>query len=246
MREIAGLNVIVTGASGGIGSCVCRKLAERGANLALASNDADALTALTSELTAQINEPTAKLTAKTEIISGVVDVRFESDVESFMHRAVERFGSPDILLNLAGLSIPTKITELDVNDYELMLDVNLKGSLLASKYFARAVDSERGGLIVNIGSMAAKRANANAPLYCTAKAAVNMLSAGMQQQFKEMNIRVTTLNPGGADTPFWGNRPVNRAKLLRPDDIADVIVFVLECDSRIAFSELNFESFLSL
>ena len=235
MRKIAGLNVIVTGASGGIGSCVCRKLAERGANLALASNDNEALASLADELS-----------ARTEIISGVVDVRFEADVESFIHRAVERFGAPDILLNLAGLSIPTKIAELNVADYELMFDVNLKGSLLASKDFARAVDCERGGLIVNIGSMAAKRANANAPLYCTAKAAVNMLSAGMQQQFKEMNIRVTTLNPGGADTPFWGNRPVNRAKLLHPDDIADVIVFVLECDSRIAFSELNFESFLSL
>lgn len=235
MREIAGLNVIITGASGGIGSCVCRKLAERGANLALASNDAEALASLADELS-----------ARTEIISGVVDVRSEADIESFTRRAVERFVAPDCLLNLAGLSIPTKITELNVADYELMLDVNLKGSLLMSKHFARAVDSERGGLIVNIGSMAAKRANANAPLYCTAKAAVNMLSAGMQQQFKEMNIRVTTLNPGGADTPFWGNRPVNRAKLLRPDDIADVIVFVLECDSRIAFSELNFESFLSL
>ena len=128
----------------------------------------------------------------------------EADIESFTRRAVERFGAPDCLLNLAGLSIPTKIAELNVADYELMLDVNLKGSLLMSKYFARAVDSERGGLIVNIGSMAAKRANANAPLYCTAKAAVNMLSAGMQQQFKEQNIRVTTLNPGGADTPFWG------------------------------------------
>ncbi|HIX91865.1 MAG TPA: SDR family oxidoreductase [Firmicutes bacterium] len=235
MRKIAGLNVIVTGANGGIGSCVCRKLADRGANLALASNDADALASLADELS-----------ARTEIISGVVDVSSEADIESFTRRAVERFGAPDCLLNLAGLSIPTKIAELNVADYELMLDVNLKGSLLMSKYFARAVDSERGGLIVNIGSMAAKRANANAPLYCTAKAAVNMLSAGMQQQFKEQNIRVTTLNPGGADTPFWGNRPVNRAKLLRPDDIADVIVFVLECDSRIAFSELNFESFLSL
>lgn len=235
MREIAGLNVIVTGASGGIGSCVCRKLAGMGANLTLASNDAEALASLADELS-----------EKTEIISGVVDVRSETDVESFTRRAAERFGALDCLLNLAGLSIPTKITELNIADYELMLDVNLKGSLLASKYFARAVDCERGGLIVNIGSMAAKRANANAPLYCTAKAAVNMLSAGMQQQFKEQNIRVTTLNPGGADTPFWGNRPVNRAKLLHPDDIADVIVFVLECDSRIAFSELNFESFLSL
>ena len=86
MRKIAGLNVIVTGANGGIGSCVCRKLADRGANLALASNDADALASLADELS-----------ARTEIISGVVDVSSEADIESFTRRAVERFGAPDCL-----------------------------------------------------------------------------------------------------------------------------------------------------
>ena len=99
---------------------------------------------------------------------------------------------------------------------------------------------------LTIGSMAAKRANGNAPLYCTAKAAVNMLSAGMAIQFKERNVRVTTLNPGGADTPFWGDRPIKRENLLKATDVAEVMEFVLTRESRVAFSEINFESFFMM
>ena len=115
-------------------------------------------------------------------------------------------------------------------------------------WLQRAIEctAEAGGQIISVGSMAAKRANGNAPLYCTAKAAVNMLSAGMQIQYKEKNIRVTTLNPGGADTPFWGNRPVKRENLLKVSDVAEVIEFVLTRESRVAFSEINFESFLMM
>ena len=91
--------------------------------------------------------------------------------------------------------------------------------------------------------MAALRANGNAPLYCTAKAAVNMFGSGLQIQLAKQDIRVTTLNPGGADTPFWGNRKVAREKLLQAADVCDVMRFVLTSDPRIAFHELNFESF---
>ena len=131
-------------------------------------------------------------------------------------------------------------------DYITTMDVNVKGTFFFSKHFANAVDMEIGGQIVSIGSMAAKRANGNAPLYCTAKAAVNMLSAGMQIQYKEKNIRVTTLNPGGADTPFWGDRPVKRENLLKASDVAEVMEFVLTRESRVVFSEINFESFLMM
>ena len=72
------------------------------------------------------------------------------------------------------------------------------------------------------------------------------LSAGMAIQLKEKNIRVTTLNPGGADTPFWGSRPVKRENLLKATDVAEVIEFVLTRDARVAFSEINFESFLNM
>ncbi len=234
MTELRNKTIIITGASGGMGCEIARMLAGEGAKLALFSNDAERL----GELTASLSDA--------EVISEVVDVRNEDEVRRALELTCEKLGRPYALLNLAGLSIPAKLDAMSVEDYELTLDVNLKGSFLFSKHFANAVDTEIGGQIIGIGSMAAKRANANAPLYCTAKAAVNMMNAGMAMQYKEKNIRVTTLNPGGADTPFWGERKIDRTKLLQASDIAEVVLFVLTRASRVAFSEINFESFLNM
>ncbi len=219
---------VVTGASGGMGRVICRMLAAEGGKLALCSNDVSSMDALKADL------PAGTLTA-------ILDVTKEDEVAVFFDKVKETFGGADALLNLAGLSIPAQIPEMAEADYDLTMDVNLKGAFLASKHFAPI--AKPNAQIVNIGSMAALRANGNAPLYCTAKAAVNMFSSGLQIQLAKQDVRVTTLNPGGADTPFWGNRKVAREKLLQASDVCDVMRFVLTCDPRIAFHELNFESF---
>lgn len=233
MTQLKDKVIIITGASGGMGRVVSEALAETGARLALFSNDSEALCALSE-----------KISQKTTCISRTVDVCDEEQVRTAVEETAQQLGAPYALLNLAGLSIPAEISEMKLADFETVMDVNVQGTFLFSKHFANAVDAQAGGQIINIGSMAAKRANGNAPVYCTAKAAVNMLSAGMAIQYKKLNIRVTTLNPGGTDTPFWGNRPVDRQKLMQPDDIAGAILFVLTQDRRVAISELNFESFL--
>ena len=94
----------------------------------------------------------------------------------------------------------------------------------------------------NSGSTAAKNANANAPLYCTAKAAVNMLSQGMLLQMGSQDIRVTTVNPGGADTPFWGTRAVDKSKLMQAEDVVDIIFFALTSSPRVQIHDIYFES----
>ena len=235
MRNLKDKVAIITGASGGMGREIAALLAEKGVKLALFSRNAAAL-----------EEMRASLAGKTEVYIRAVDVCCEAEVEAAVAGAKEALGTPEILINLAGLSIPAKIWDMSVEDYMTTMDVNVKGTFLFSKHFANAADAELGGQIISIGSMAAKRANGNAPLYCTAKAAVNMLSSAMQIQYKEKNIRVTTLNPGGADTPFWGDRPVKREKLLKASDVAEVIEFVLTREARVAFSEINFESFLMM
>ena len=225
---IANRVFVITGASGGMGSTISKMLAKEGARLALTSNDAAAMDALKQEL---------PVDAYTEIL----DITDEAQVAAFFDKVKARFGGADALLNLAGLSIPAQIPEMAEKDYDLTMDVNLKGTFLASKHFAAI--ARPNAQIINIGSMAALRANGNAPLYCTAKAAVNMFGSGLQIQLAKQDIRVTTLNPGGADTPFWGNRKVAREKLLQAADVCDVMRFVLTSDPRIAFHELNFESF---
>lgn len=220
--------IVITGASGGMGKVMCRRLAQEGAILALTSNDASGMEELLKDL-------------PQNTLASVFDIADEAKVAAFFEQIRDNFGGADALLNLAGLSIPAQIPDMAVEDYDLTMDVNLKGAFLASKHFAAI--ARENAQIISIGSMAALRANGNAPLYCTAKAAVNMFSSGLQIQLAPRGIRVTTLNPGGADTPFWGNRPVNRAKLLKPEDIYEVMHFVLTCDPHIAFHELNFESF---
>ena len=235
MKDLKNKVAIITGASGGMGRVISEMLADKGVKLALYSNDAAAL-----------EELAGKLAGKTELVYKVVDVCSEEEVKAAVEEAASKLGAPEILLNLAGLSIPAKIWDMSVEAYMTTMDVNVKGTFLFSKHFANAVNAEVGGQIISIGSMAAKRANGNAPLYCTAKAAVNMLSAGMAIQFKEKNIRVTTLNPGGADTPFWGDRPIKRENLLKATDVAEVMEFVLTREARVAFSEINFESFFMM
>lgn len=217
---------VITGASGGMGRAICERIIGRGGKLALLSNDAEAMAAL--------EVPAGTVTA-------VADVTDEAQVAAFFAQVKAAYGGADALLNLAGLSVPAPVATMSVADYDLVMDVNVKGTMLACKHFIPLAKPH--AQVLSIGSMAALRANNSSPVYCAAKAAVNMLDSCLQLQTLDQDIRVTTLNPGGADTPFWGARPVAREKLLKSGDVADVVLFVLEADPHIAFHEINFESF---
>lgn len=225
--------VAIVGASGGIGQATARTLAAHNARLVLGGTRGEALEALSRELDME----------QADVVHRELDVTNEHDVQSFFEHAKQSFGRLDALVNLAGVSIPSSVAEMSEEQYDRTLDINLKGSFLCAKYFVRHSEAAAGGKIIHIGSMAAKRANANAPLYCTAKAAVNMFSQGLALQLIEKNIRVTTLNPGATDTAFWGERKVPREQFMTPQDVADALLFVLQADPRIVIHEINFESF---
>lgn len=227
---LKGKTVVVTGATGGIGRAVCRALAEQGAKLALTATNPQALAEFCGELQQQ----------GYEVTYAAADITNEEQVQAFAAQAAEAFGKLDALVNLAGVSIPGKIVETSEDVYDRMIDVNLKGTYLMCRHFVPCAAED--ARIINVGSMAARRTNANAPLYCTAKAAVNTFSQGLAMQLAGQKIHVTAVNPGGADTPFWGDRPVKREKLLQPQDVADVILFVLTCHPRMAIHSVDFES----
>ncbi|MGI6417890.1 MAG: SDR family oxidoreductase [Thermoguttaceae bacterium] len=234
MQTMEGKIVAITGAASGMGRAIAQGLAADGATLALADCNGPGLAELEAAL-----EPYAG-----RLFTRVLDVTDEAGVERFFRDLRERFGGCDVLLNAPGLSVVGKIAEMALADYDKMLDVNVKGTFLCSKHFLAGIDPERGGLIVNFASMAARRANANAPLYCTAKAAVAMFSQGLALQAKEQNVRVTTLYPGPTDTAFWGSRQVPREKFMTVDDVVAAVRFVLSLPPRIVVHELAFESFL--
>lgn len=230
--NLKGKNAIVTGASGGMGLLLCDMMANAGVNLAICSVDKDGLEKQAKDLNSKYG---------ITLVSEVVNATDESEVSDFVTKAANELGKLDFLVNLAGLSIPNQYAETDVNVFNTVMDVNVKGTFLMSKHFAPfATDCAR---IINIGSMAARKTNANAPIYCMAKAAVNKLSEGLLLQYGKKNIRVTTINPGGADTPFWGTRTVDRSKLMQASDVVDVIWFVLNLNENIQMHSLDFESF---
>ena len=234
MRQIRDRVIVVSGAAGGMGRAIVAMLAGEGARLALADANEEGLR--------QVEQSARESGA--QVLSGVADVRDEAQVQAFFARVKETYGHADVLINLPGLSRAAKVEQMSLADYDLILDVNLQGTFLCSKHFIALVDAARGGQIVNTASMAARRANANAPVYCAAKAAVAMFSEGLALQVKEKNIRVSTLYPGPTDTVgFWGNRPVPRETFMRPENVAEVVRFILSLPPHVVVHDVAFESF---
>ncbi|MBR4873736.1 MAG: SDR family oxidoreductase [Clostridia bacterium] len=230
--KLTNKTVMITGADGGMGMVICRALAEEGANLALCSVNGAHLDEVVAALRADF--PACR------IVSAQVDVTDEAQVAAFVEKAAAEFGTFDRLINLAGLSIPSQYKETEEATYDAMMDVNVKGSFFMSKHFAaHAANPAR---IINVGSMAARNTNANAPIYCMAKAAVNKLSEGLLLQLGKQGVTVSTVNPGGADTPFWGTRAVDRSKLMSAEDVAEVILFVAHLADHIQLHSVDFES----
>ena len=227
-----GKNAIITGASGGMGTVLCKMLAEKGVNLAICSIDGEAIKAQAQQLREEYS---------VTVTEAVVDATKENEAESFINSAAEKLGKIDYLFNLAGISIPSVYNETPVDVYEKVMDVNVKSAFLMSKHFAS--QAAKNALIVNIGSRAARVTNANAPIYCMAKAAVNKLSEGLQLQYGKLGIRVTTINPAGADTPFWGTRSVDRSKLMSANDVAEIIFTVANMPDDVLVRFIDFESF---
>lgn len=230
--KLTGKTVVVTGADGGMGIVICRSLAEEGANLALCSVNGTHLEEVVTALRGEYPDR--------KIVSAEVDVTDEAQVSAFIEKAAETFGTFDRLINLAGLSIPSQYAQTEEATYDAMMDVNVKGSFLMSKHFA--AHASNPSRIINVGSMAARNTNANAPIYCMAKAAVNKLSEGLLLQLGKQGVNVSTVNPGGADTPFWGTRAVDRSKLMSAEDVAEVILFVARLADHIQLHSVDFES----
>ncbi len=221
--------VFVTGATGGIGGAIARTLAKAGAKLAISGRDVGKLEALKKELGG-------------EVFCAPADATDESSVQKAIGDAKKHFGRLDALINVPGLSVPAKLAEMKIEDFQKIFDVNVKSMFLCSKHFVQQVEAEKGGQIVSISSVAGKSANPNAPVYCAAKAALNMLSEGLALQSKAANVRVSLVSPGAVSTPgFWGDRPVPHEKFLRPEDVAEVVEFVLALPEHVVLHDVVFE-----
>jgi NAD(P)-dependent dehydrogenase (short-subunit alcohol dehydrogenase family) len=189
-RRFEGKVGLVTGGASGIGLAISRRLVAEGASVVVADVNDASLKRTTAEL-------------GSAIATATVDVRIEAQVEAMVRTATERFGQLDVAFNAAGLGGFAEITELAEADWDLVVDVCLKGVFLSVKHEARGMIAHgRGGAIVNIASL-----NSHVPMYggvayCCAKAGVEMLSRNAALELAAKRIRVNTVSPGLTDTPL--------------------------------------------
>lgn len=188
--NIAGKVIVITGASSGVGAATARHLAERGATVVLGARRTDRLEALSREL----NEAGHKAKAVT------TDVTDKDEVKRLVDSAVAEFGRVDVVLNNAGLMPLAPLEQLKFDEWNQMIDVNLKGTLFGIAAALPHMKEQKSGHIINVSSVYGHKLGPAATVYCATKFAVRALSEGLRQEVKPYNIRTTIISPGAVAT----------------------------------------------
>jgi NAD(P)-dependent dehydrogenase (short-subunit alcohol dehydrogenase family) len=224
---------VITGAGKGIGLATARALLERGAQVALLDVDENALQTALSALD------------NSNAISVRCDVTKAAEVEAARATITSRLGPIAVWVNNAGLARHRWIQDYTEAEIDLMLAVNLKGSILGSQAALRAMIPQKRGHIINIISTASLRGIPSETVYCAAKWGVRGFTQGLAEEAAAHRIRVTALLPGGVDTAFWDDasqRQAPKQLFLKPEHIADGILRCLEMEDFCVPRELVLRS----
>ena len=232
------LTVFITGATSGIGKATAEFLAKHSYRLILCGRNQDRLKELKQTLSKQ-----------TAITTLQFDVRDKEAVFSAIKSLPENFRDIDVLINNAGNAHGmSSIQDGDINDWDAMLDINVKGLLYVSRAILPKMIDRNTGFIVNIGSTAGKEVYPSGNVYCASKSAVEAINKGMRMDLNQYNIRVSAIHPGLVETAFSDVRfkgDTERAKkvyqgykALQPEDIAEIIHFVITRPYHINIEDL--------
>jgi NAD(P)-dependent dehydrogenase (short-subunit alcohol dehydrogenase family) len=232
LLSVEGKVALVTGAASGIGRGIALRLAEMGAFVAVLDIDEDKGRATAAEIEAQGGEA----------IFLKCDVRSAADCQRAVEAVIQRSSKIDILCNCAGIAIRKDIVELTEDEWDLALDVTLKGIYLLSREVVPHMIHAGGGSIINIGSGWSLKGGPRAASYCAAKGGAVNLTRAMAIDYGKYNIRVNCVCPGDVDTPMLrsecsqlgederafmreaANRPL--ARVGTPDDVANAVLFL--------------------
>ena len=190
LENIKGKVVVITGASSGLGEATARLLSSQGASVVLAARRADRIAALAK----QLEDDGGKALAVT------TDVTDRQQVKQLVDKTVEAFGKVDVMLNNAGLMPLAPLEELKTDEWDQMIDVNLKGVLNGIAAALPHMKAQKSGHFINVSSVYGHKLGPAATVYCATKFAVRALSEGLRQEVKPYNIRTTVISPGAVAT----------------------------------------------
>ena len=233
--------VLVTGATSGFGKAIAFLFAKNGYNVCITGRRKERLDTLKSELEHQF---------KISVTTLQFDIRYREEVENAIAELKRQVPVIDILVNNAGLAAGlSSIEEGDVDDWEAMIDTNVKGLLYITRQIAPMMKANKSGHIINIGSTAGKLIYKNGNVYCATKFAVDALTQSMRIDLLPYGIKVTAINPGMAETEFSLVRfkgDEERAKgiysdtqPLSADDIASIVYYCATLPAHVCINDLT-------
>jgi NADP-dependent 3-hydroxy acid dehydrogenase YdfG len=232
--------VVITGASSGIGESTAKLLARQGAKLVLGARRKDRLDAVVKEI----------LAAGGEAISVAADVTKRAEVEALIRAAVDNFDRVDVIVNDAGIMPIAPVAALKVDEWDRMIDVNLKGLLYGVAAALPIMLNQKQGHIINMASVFGIKVFApGATVYCATKAAVRALTEGLRMELHSQNIRCTMISPGAVATelPESSSDEATRKNLrdfykttmaIPADSIARAIAYAIEQPADVEIDEI--------
>ena len=228
--------VVITGASSGIGEATARHLATQGARLVLGARRLDRLELLGSELRAEGANVQVK----------AIDVTSLEDTQSLVQAAVQAFGRVDVIMNNAGVMPLSRLDALKIDEWNRMIDVNIRGVLHGIAAVLPLMQKQRSGQIINMASIGAHAVSPTAAVYCATKYAVLAISEGLRQEVGG-NIRVTVISPGVTTSELAHSisDPAGKSQMqafrkiaIAPDAVARAVAYAMAQPADVDVSEI--------
>ncbi len=224
--SLAGQTALVTGGSKGIGRAICLALAREGANVVIAARHEN-----------EIKDTVNKLKAmKSESLAIQADVRNEEDVRRLISTIIDKCGRLDILINNAGVACKKRLEETTLEEYEKMMDTNLKGVFLCTKYAIPYLKESKNGKIINISSVGGIHGLPEFSIYCASKFGVNGITESIASELIG-EIKVYSVCPGAVDTDMYMSIYSDRPRL-KPENIAEKVLELASPDSKVASGKI--------
>ena len=231
--------VVITGGSSGIGYSTAKALAKKDAKIVAGARRLDKLETLKKEITDDGGE----------IIICETDVTKKSDCDNLVKQAIDKYGTVDVLINNAGLMPLSFVKSLKIDEWDRMIDVNIKGVLYCTAAVVPTMVEKKSGHIVNISSVAGRVVFPAGSVYCATKHAVTAFSEGLRQELSvRKNIRITSIEPGVVQTELTNTITEKALEAfvekhkemegLKAEDISNAIIFAIDAPNHVNVNEI--------
>ncbi|ULW29662.1 SDR family oxidoreductase [Staphylococcus aureus] len=218
---------VVTGAGSGIGEAIATLLHEEGVKVILAGRNKDKLQNVANQL------------AQDSVKVVPTDVTKKEEVDELIRIAQQTFGGLDIVINSAGQMLSSKITDYQVDEWDSMIDVNIKGTLYTAQAALPTMLEQSSGHLINIASISGFEVTKSSTIYSATKAAVHTITQGLEKELAKTGVKVTSISPGMVDTAITAAYNPTDRKKLEPQDIAEAVLYALTQPKHVNVNEIT-------